>query len=335
MKKRIDYLIRQYIDNKATQAELTEFFNMIRSAKYDMELSAFIKQQYELLKREDRSAVFIDEEGKLSMAEKQYPKLERSIPIRKKFLKRSLSVAALCIAGLLLFFYYAADSGRDGIISTGEERVLKEAAHDERKMLQLSDGTKIWLNGSSKLEYPPHFVKGTPREVTLIGEAFFEVSKAADWPFIVNTGKLRTTVLGTAFNIKAYPEMANVMVSVSHGKVQVSQGQQILATLLKNQELRVPVADNPKVVAPVQLAEKNTGSWKEGYLDYEAETIGSVMADLRRIYQVDIELRDKELKDQVITASFSKEQGADQTLKVIASLIDRRLKRENGIYFIY
>src|SRR5690606_13470588 len=108
-----------------------------------------------------------------------------------------------------------------------------------------------------------------------------EVTKATDWPFIVHTGDVKTTVLGTAFNIKAYPGMEDISVSVKQGKVAVSKNDQPLATLESNQELRVALVQRThNAVQELTLDSKVAGRWKDGYLDYEDETIASVIADL-------------------------------------------------------
>ncbi|RYZ95824.1 MAG: hypothetical protein EOP47_25055 [Sphingobacteriaceae bacterium] len=84
--------------------------------------------------------------------------------------------------------------------------------------ITLGDGTKIWLNGGSKLKYPETF-RGKLREITIEGEAFFDVAHDADHPFIVHTGDITTQVLGTSFNIKAYPDEQLLKVDVVSGKV--------------------------------------------------------------------------------------------------------------------
>ena len=108
----------------------------------------------------------------------------------------------------------------------------------EYKYILLPDSTQVWLNAGSTLDYPEHFDE-TTREVTLTGEAYFDVKHAAEHPFIIHTGQIQTTVLGTAFNINAYTDRSNIQVSVSRGKVKVSRGDQLIATLVKGQEVKV------------------------------------------------------------------------------------------------
>jgi len=215
-------------------------------------------------------------------------------------------------------------------------QVVKQAASDENKVIQLSDGTKVWLNSSSKLEYPQTFDTSLPREVSLTGEAFFEVAKAADWPFIVHTGAVKTTVLGTAFNIKAYPGMQNINVSVKHGKVAVSKDNQTLATLESNQELRVALGQNaPTPAEELTLSSKVAGKWKEGYLDYEDETIASVIADLERFYGIRVSLRDETLANEEITISLRRDSHPEFALDILCRLLDKQLEKQENQFIIY
>ena len=95
----------------------------------------------------------------------------------------------------------------------------KTTQHGQKSTVVLEDGTKISLNSGSRLTYPAQFDKDS-REVVLEGEAFFEVTRNTEKPFIVRSGDLVTTVLGTSFNIKAFPT-ENIAVTVATGKVRV------------------------------------------------------------------------------------------------------------------
>src|SRR5690606_34514920 len=89
--------------------------------------------------------------------------------------------------------------------------------------LTLEDGTKVWLNADSKLQYPTTFETGRVRRVFLTGEAYFEVAKNAAKPFIVESEQQFVQVLGTHFNISSYPDDALVQTTLSEGSVRVTQ----------------------------------------------------------------------------------------------------------------
>lgn len=338
MKTRIRYLLRQYVENRASRQELEEFFHIVNSAKHDEELAACVKETYEALKQENPSLTYIDSEGELNFLPDTGSVHQLSSRSGRKVIR--LWIPAVAVA-VLLVFVLLPRSQRDGEGNAPDQPtelvyVIKQAANDENKVIQLSDGTKIWLNSSSKLEYPQAFDASSPREVTLIGEAFFEVEKAADWPFIVHTGSVKTTVLGTAFNIKAYPGMDSVSVSVKHGKVAISKNNHSLATLENNQELRVALAEHTsEAVQQRTLSSKVAGSWKEGYLDYEDETIASIVADLQRFYGITVRLQDALLADELITISLRRDSRPEYALNILCRLTDKQLKQQGDTFIIY
>jgi len=150
--------------------------------------------------------------------------------------------------------------------------------------LTLPDGTKVWLNAASSIEYPTAF-KGKDRTVTVTGETYFEVAKSARQPFIVRYGNMAVTVLGTSFNVNAYPDETGIRTSLIEGSVRVSRGDN--TTLLTpgqqaivdtGQAIRVARMSNPALVI----------AWKNGYFSFEKADIPTVMRQLARWYNFDV-----------------------------------------------
>lgn len=341
MRARIDYLLKQYFYNRSSREELDELFGIIRSARYDRELSDLIRKRYEALKREDPSACYVDEHGELT----RFAEMEELPPANspqqpapstsRKRVRRMYGVIATCAAMLMVGFFY----GQRFVQSDAQSsvQVIKSVAPDEKKVILLSDGTKVWVNASSKLEYPQQFVKGQAREVTLHGEAYFEVERAAEWPFIVHTGDIKTKVLGTKFNIKAYPGLANVLVSVRSGRVQVLQQEQVVATLLQNQEVSVSHRVKSAISArpEKQLKNKIAGNWIQGYLEYEDEPITAIVADIERSYGIEIDWRNSVLADKLVTLSVPSDSKPDYILQVLSTLTDTEVRKEGENYIIF
>lgn len=150
--------------------------------------------------------------------------------------------------------------------------------------LTLPDGTKVWLNSASSIEYPTAF-KGKDRTVTVTGETYFEVVKNAHQPFMVRYGKMAVTVLGTSFNVNAYPDENGVRTSLIEGSVKVSQGDKTAllvpgqqAVVDSGQAIRVAKMSNPALVI----------AWKNGYFSFEKADIPTVMRQLSRWYNIDV-----------------------------------------------
>lgn len=145
----------------------------------------------------------------------------------------------------------------------------------------LSDGTKIWLSASSSLEYPIMFTE-RERVVNLKGEAYFEVSKNAEKPFIVHTHLQQTMVLGTVFNIKAYNNKEAI--TLVSGKVSVTGGLNGIKKQLMPEEQAV-VSDGNITVHKVDVSEF-TG-WKDGLISGNMTGLKSIAAEVERWYDVD------------------------------------------------
>jgi len=161
--------------------------------------------------------------------------------------------------------------------------------NDERQEVLLPDGTKVLLNQASSLRYSTRF---NQRTVRLEGEAFFEVASMPERPFSITSGEVTTTVLGTAFNVRAYPGEAEVEVVVQEGRVQVEAS--------GNQVDREPVQLRPgeavrydKQAQALQAAEvpiEEVMVWKSASLAFEDEAFTQIARKLERYFNVEIEL---------------------------------------------
>ena len=129
--------------------------------------------------------------------------------------------------------------------------------------------------------------------------------------------------------------MDEVVVAVKHGKVSISRKNEVLATLVKNQELtvntRLPAAQAEERILNTKIA----GNWKEGYLDFEDEPMGAIVKDLERVYSVQIELADDSLRDELITISFRRDAGAASVLDILCRLTDKQLTKNNHTFIIH
>jgi transmembrane sensor len=185
----------------------------------------------------------------------------------------------------------------------------------EKKQIKLGDGTIVWLNAASKLRYPAQF-SGKTREVMLEGEAFFDVAKNADMPFVINSGTLKTTVLGTSFNVRAYQEDKTMTVAVVTGNVKVSSPDSELHLQPNQQAIfnkEVHKLYKKQDVPAIEMA-----SWRAGGLQFRNTTFSEVAAVLRRSRGVKIQY-DPQLEDcPIIHADFNER---DETESILGTLM--------------
>ncbi len=182
--------------------------------------------------------------------------------------------------------------------------------------VSLPDGTKVWLNADSKLHYPSIFPDDN-RIVSLEGEAYFEVARDENKPFIVQTAKEKVEVLGTHFNINTYSEEMSSSVALLEGKVRVSLANRQSQILSPGQQA-INSHDRLKI-QPVNLDE--CVAWKNGEFMFNNESLGSVMRKLSRWYDIDVELT-KEVRDISIWGSVSRYDTFDEVLQVIKMIDD-------------
>ncbi len=158
--------------------------------------------------------------------------------------------------------------------------------------LQLSDNTRVHLNSGSSLRYPIRFA-GDIREVFLTGEGFFEVTKDEVRPFVVKTGEVDVRVLGTSFNVNAYPDERVVATTLVEGKVRVGCGSKKF-DLDPGMQL---VYDRENKTANVRAVDTELyTSWKDGYYYFKQEPLEEIMDVLAKWYNLNVFFQNPELK---------------------------------------
>lgn len=147
----------------------------------------------------------------------------------------------------------------------------------------LSDGSKVWLNAASSIKFPTKF-KGAERNVELIGEAYFEISKNKDMPFNVVANGTKVIVLGTHFNVAAYRGEGGVKTTLVEGSVALNKGK--VTTLLKPGQQGVATSGGSFDVTEADV--KSVMAWKNGYFMFNNADLPDVMRQLSRWYDVDV-----------------------------------------------
>ncbi len=330
MEERLQYLFKRYLASNCSQKELEEFFTLIRKADHDDVLRQLIRKAYQELKAEDSPSTFVDEQGRLVLLSGE--KQEKAIPFNRK---RRISLAGFAVAATIVvaagLFRVFQQPGRPVKQGTVASLTKKATDRSELKFIMLEDSTRVWLNAASSLEFPDHFETGK-REVYLTGEAFFDVKHAEEIPFIIHTGDVATTVLGTSFNIKAYPGQKAITVAVSNGTVKVTRKDDLVAVLTKGQQVKIE--ENKPAAAEKTIAVSKVAAWQQGDLVFDDESFENIIADIQRIYNVTIRLSDRIDKEALFSTSFRKEIGIEQALQVLCRLTDTGFSKQEGEYLI-
>lgn len=169
---------------------------------------------------------------------------------------------------------------------TGTNYITKEVPRGQKTTIQLPDGSLVKLNALSSLKFPENFNERL-REVYLTGEAFFEVKRNTERPFVVKSGSLQTTVLGTSFNVRAYPDEAQIAVTVATGKVGVQNADTTLSQIL------LPADQAVYDMASSTLHKRKADlekclAWRDGVIRLEDITMKQAADILEKWFDVNI-----------------------------------------------
>lgn len=197
--------------------------------------------------------------------------------------------------------------------------------------IMLPDGSKVWLNENSTLSYPDDFNEDAKREVKLKGEAFFEVTKNPERPFIIEAGKTVTRVLGTSFNVRQ-DNQGSIKVSVVTGKVSFQPVEN------SRQELILLPGDAGVITKEGYSAKSKFGNqnflyWKSRQLAFTNATLSEVLKTVENAYHVKFHLNEEELLNRRITTSFN-QIPLSEVLEVIEVLLDLKIKKTDSVYVV-
>ena len=175
----------------------------------------------------------------------------------------------------------------------------------------LPDGSKVWLNSASSINFPTTF-ESTKRSVTLTGEAYFEVARDPARPFSVSAKETKVSVLGTHFNLMAYDDEPSVNATLLEGSINVSSG--ALSALIKPGE---QAAMNGEIISVKKADVEEAVAWKNGYFYFKKTDIKSVMRQISRWYDVDVEYS-AEVPETVFSGKMYRNVNASNVLEILS-----------------
>ncbi|MBN2596996.1 FecR domain-containing protein [Labilibaculum sp.] len=181
--------------------------------------------------------------------------------------------------------------------------------------LTLADGTKIWLNSNSKLRYPSQFGTGV-RKVQLEGEAFFQVAKDKEHPFIVDVTTAEIKVLGTSFNVNAYNDQDEIFTTLVEGKVEVKDDLRGVSQELSPNDQLCFNKLNGKTSKKIVDTRLYT-AWKDGRFVFENRSLEDIMIRLSRWYDVDVFFLTNSIKQLKYTGDVARYDNINSILDMI------------------
>ncbi|WP_034042062.1 FecR family protein [Wocania ichthyoenteri] len=291
--------IIKYIQNDMNSIERRKTIEWIRKSPENQKM-------YNILKAEYIASTFIDIPNNNN--DFFFERLKNNIK-KRKFSKIVYATASLVILFAFLWNFQSIKNtdniSPQEISNTNNLSKLLEVSfiteRGDKKEIYLPDGSKIVLNADSELSYPKEF-NDSIREVTLVGEAFFDIKRDINKPFIVNTNSIKIRVLGTSFNVKSYSNDKKVETTLVTGKVELIKDKGTPIILAPSQKAVFHKIENTLEIEEVKSLD--VVAWKDGTLIFDKTPLQEVVTDLERKYNTKIIINSKTLLNYEYTGTF-------------------------------
>ncbi len=312
-------LITKYLNNEASQSEIQELKSWIDKSEENRNEFALQKNSHALLASQIATGKSNSEPGQILVKNRAGKKIETSL---RKIYGIAASVffpVLLIVTAWLLYTQY----------QKANQEIYTEfiAPPKHNSQVILSDGTHVWLSPESSLKYTNSYGQ-RDRTVELKGEGYFEVEKNPDKPFIIEMDNANITVLGTSFNVEAYPEDKLIRTTIVRGSVEIASEKLFESMVLTpGDQFTFDMENNNAYVEKV-----NTEIYrlvKDGLLLFKRNNLSEICRKLERWYMIPIEYDDTGDDNLLFTAKFEDE-SIETILKIVNETIPINYKYINN-----
>lgn len=310
---RFTRLLDRYLANEATNDEQKELMKLIREGSNDEQIKSRIGAVMEEEDDEDMSM----ENAQIILAKIFKQKQGRVIPFVQQPVIRWVAAASVVIAAAASVWFFTKNNTTPSTQLAQYENV-QPAVFQDKQYVKLPDGSTVILSKGSELRHSEKFGQGT-RDVTLIGEAYFDIAHDPTRPFHVITDKVTTTVLGTAFNVSAWPGQENVTVTVTRGKVQVADEFKVFGVIKPNEQISVSTATN-EFTQTTNV--KEADAIRNKYLMFEHVSMETAAAIIEERYNTKLIFENEAIKNCRVTARFLDGEDLNQIMVVVSGVIE-------------
>ena len=330
-----DKLLRRYLNGTSSKAERKQLYELIVSGDFDEQIERDLLNSLKNEIDQPDSASETARMNKLYEGKIKSEISQTTAPFEKKkagsrtffrFWAMAASFTGIAVAAGLWYTSFSSEQGTPPFPAQTERPASAPQASLTRfldkQLVHLPDGSTVLLNDGAELTYDNDSFGKAAREVNLQGEAFFDIRHDPARVFVVKSGEVKTTVLGTAFNIKSLPGNNEVQVTVARGKVSVGTGSRTYDLLLPDQQLTVNTANNTYLKK--DLKSSVATEWQKGFLIFDDIAVGAAAEKLYQKFGVKVSFKKEMLKDCPVTASFLYNESLDHILEVISTIHDFR-----------
>ncbi len=320
-KNSIDELLLKYLTEITTENEKVEFEKWLKLSKENHDYFSKFKSVWKL-SANVKDYQEIDTESSLK-------NVKNRIDFASKPKVKPLWIALRVAAMLLVFFgLYMIFNGKTS--SSDNLKMVKIESADEIKDIILPDGSVVTLNIASVIEYPENF-EGKERRVKFSGEAYFKVTPNKQKPFIIETDKSETKVVGTAFNLRAMTNEKTESIVVTEGIVEFSG-----KTATTKSTLRLIKGEKAVLNSALKKQENtdpNFMAWKTGVLIFNDENLSDALQVLSLFYHVEFKIKDSILRSYTINGRYEKLK-INEFIEVLEMTLDVKIEKQDEIYWL-
>jgi ferric-dicitrate binding protein FerR (iron transport regulator) len=329
---RLQVLFQKYLDNQCSPAELEELVILLQQPEDEEQLTQLMQKAW-LHAADKEPANKTDWQTMLSNIKQHKAELK---PIRGKGSRLMSWLAAVAAVLLLVAGIWYLVPGKPApqhtskVMPAAEGTYTLVKATTDKQFVWLPDGSSVILNAGSSLRYNSRFAEDadTLREVSLEGEGYFDIKHDPVKPFVVIAGSLRTRVLGTAFNIRAYPSEEDIRVTVTRGRVQViNEHTDNLGVLAINEQIVYNTKGEAFTKKTVD-AEK-VANWKPSEMIFDDKTLAEVTEYLQARFDCQITIDNEEIRKRRVSATFYETDPLLQILEVVCAVTNTKYT-QNG-----
>lgn len=325
-------LFNRLLDNSITEEELDELLQIILKTEMEDQVKSMLDEYWEKIANQastvrpdaqsnERFTRIISNPG-ITGKYKNVKSIEEIDSSSKYGWWIGIAAAALLliIAGIWGVF--------DSSISNESTLLETGIAFDGKQIVHLPDGSTVIMNEGSRLSYQENFGEER-REISFSGEGYFEIQSDPSRPFIVHTGQVNTTVLGTAFNLVAYEDRAEVLVAVERGEVTVGAGDHIYDHIFPEEQLVVNT--NTMRYEKEKADLERILAWKHDFLILDNVSIDDAASQIGAVFGVDIHIENSDMKKCLINAAFLHNESLEQVLRVLCGVLQAEYAIDNNI----
>ncbi|NQY08188.1 MAG: FecR domain-containing protein [Flavobacteriales bacterium] len=340
----IEDMLYKYLDNECNSEEMQLVTEWLKNDENRIEFEEIKKLQEQVSQANDSEPIEVDVDlawGNI-MDHIATSEVEEATPVMhavKESTNRLMKYAAILIVGLGVSYYYMNNNNNSNnsvsAVATIEETVEDESVMNaialmEKEDVKTPDGSDVSIKKGSTLKYPTNFEEGI-REVELEGEAFFDVVRDEEKPFLIRVGSATVKVLGTSFLVKEVDNFIEVKVKSGNVMLFGTEDQSNAIEIGKGEHGIYNITDGTLV--KTDLTSHNFASWRNNVLRFSGVEMTAAIIDLQDHYNVQIELANNNVASCLFTGQF-RDKTIGEVLENIQNNFNIQIKEKNGIIII-